>query len=406
MTDGRVVAVTTDNTILAGLIADSERRVQAGRGAVQRRAVRHRRRRRTTTTSALHQRRARGDLRERRVGGGVRGDPRRDRAEDARSRRRSTATPRHRRLRTTTSQPTNHRAVSANCGRRPRQPRRLRRGDAHHGVAHAAVVRAGVRDRHRGGRCRVSPVPPLRCGGRVLRRDVRNTPLTVLFVLFFFGLTKVGIKYESPSPRRSSCSAATPARSSARRFAAGINSVSRGQAEAARALGLTFPQVLRMVVLPQALRTVVAPLGSLFIALIKNSSIAAMISVLELVYRTDQLANATARRIPVYLGAAAAYLVLTIPSGLRSACSSDGWRSEGERAKRTRADDDRPRARRRARPRGRRRVAIATASRCRARAWLWWPCAACPTGPARVGAVGAVHPMGGDAVPAAVWSTR
>jgi glutamate transport system permease protein len=70
------------------------------------------------------------------------------------------------------------------------------------------------------------------------------------------------------------------------------------------------------VVLPQALRTVVAPLGGLFIALIKNSSIAALISVKELVYRTDGLANDTARVIPVFLGAAVAYLVLTVPSGL------------------------------------------------------------------------------------------
>jgi glutamate transport system permease protein len=95
----------------------------------------------------------------------------------------------------------------------------------------------------------------------------------------------------------------------------GINTVSRGQAEAARAIGLTFPQTLGLVVLPQALRTVVAPLGSLFIALIKNSSIATVISVQELVFRTDSLANETARGIPVYVGAAIAYLLLTIPSG-------------------------------------------------------------------------------------------
>jgi glutamate transport system permease protein len=92
--------------------------------------------------------------------------------------------------------------------------------------------------------------------------------------------------------------------------------VSVGQAEAARSLGLTFPQVLGLVVLPQALRTVVAPLGGLFIALIKNSSLATLIGVLELTSRTDLLANDTARAIPVYLGAAAAYLMLTIPSGI------------------------------------------------------------------------------------------
>jgi len=163
--------------------------------------------------------------------------------------------------------------------------------------------------------CRVSPIPPLRIAGTFYVETVRNTPLTVLFVLFFFGLTKVGIKYGAFTTAIIVLGGYTGA-FVAETVRAGINSVSRGQAEAARALGLTFPQVLLIVVLPQALRTVVAPLGGLFIALIKNSSIAALISVKELVYRTDGLANDTARVIPVFLGAAVAYLVLTVPSGL------------------------------------------------------------------------------------------
>jgi glutamate transport system permease protein len=83
-----------------------------------------------------------------------------------------------------------------------------------------------------------------------------------------------------------------------------------------RALGLTFPQVLRIVVLPQALRTVVAPLGSLFIALIKNSALAALISVRELADTADALITDTAQPIPIFIGTAVAYLLLTLPSGL------------------------------------------------------------------------------------------
>ncbi len=74
--------------------------------------------------------------------------------------------------------------------------------------------------------------------------------------------------------------------------------------------------MLRIVVLPQALRTVVAPLGSIFIALIKNSALAALVSVQELGGTTEQLINETAQPIPIFLGAAAAYLLLTFPSGL------------------------------------------------------------------------------------------
>jgi glutamate transport system permease protein len=96
---------------------------------------------------------------------------------------------------------------------------------------------------------------------------------------------------------------------------AGINTVAKGQAEAARSIGLTFTQLLRIVVLPQALRSVVAPLGNLFIALVKNSSIAYTISVVELTGVADRLTTETAKPLAVFSGAFVAYLVLTIPSG-------------------------------------------------------------------------------------------
>ena len=62
------------------------------------------------------------------------------------------------------------------------------------------------------------------------------------------------------------------------------------------------------MILPQALRTVVAPLGGLFVALVKNSSIASVIAVEELAYNTEILINDTARSIPIFLGACVAYL--------------------------------------------------------------------------------------------------
>lgn len=163
--------------------------------------------------------------------------------------------------------------------------------------------------------CRVSPIPPLRGAGALYVETVRNTPLTVLFLLFFFGLTKVGIRYGGFTTAVIVLGGYTGA-FVGEAVRSGINAVSRGQAEAARAVGLTFPQTLVVVVLPQALRTVTAPLGSLFIALIKNSSIAAVIAVPELVYRTDALTNDTAQPIPVFLGAVVAYLALTLPSGI------------------------------------------------------------------------------------------
>lgn len=162
---------------------------------------------------------------------------------------------------------------------------------------------------------RVSPIPPLRWVGAFYVETWRNTPLTVLMVLFFFGLTKVGIKYEAFTTAVIVLAGYTGA-FVAETIRSGINAVPLGQAEAARSIGLTFPQTLVHIVFPQALRTVVAPLGSLFIALTKNSSIAAVISVGELVFRTDRLSDATARPVPIFVGAAVAYLLVTTTAGV------------------------------------------------------------------------------------------
>ncbi len=163
--------------------------------------------------------------------------------------------------------------------------------------------------------CRVSPVPPLRAVGAFYVATIRNTPLAVLFVLFYFGLPQVDLVYAN-FPTAIAVLGGYTGAFVGEAVRSGINSVNRGQAEAARAIGLTFPQTLTIVVLPQALRTVVAPIGSLFIALIKNSSVASVIAVTELVHRTDKLSNDTAVGVPIYLGAVAAYLLMTIPSGV------------------------------------------------------------------------------------------
>jgi glutamate transport system permease protein len=160
---------------------------------------------------------------------------------------------------------------------------------------------------------RVSPVPPLRFLGTAYVTLIRNTPLAVLFVLFYFGFPNIGIQY-SRFISAIIVLAAYTGTFVAEAVRAGINSVARGQAEAARALGMTFPQTMVVVVLPQALRTVVQPLGSIFIALIKNSALATIISLPNLSKSVERIVVDTAQFTPVYLGAAVAYLLLTLPS--------------------------------------------------------------------------------------------
>jgi glutamate transport system permease protein len=96
----------------------------------------------------------------------------------------------------------------------------------------------------------------------------------------------------------------------------GINSVAVGQAEAARAIGLTFGQTLGLVVLPQAVRSVIPPLINVLIALTKNTSVAAGFAVVELLATGRRLALANpAEALWALAGVAIFYLVITVPAG-------------------------------------------------------------------------------------------
>ena len=92
---------------------------------------------------------------------------------------------------------------------------------------------------------------------------------------------------------------------------AGIQAVPRGQSEAARSLGLSGAQTMSSVVLPQALRIVVPPLVNNLVALLKDSSLASVIGILELVNQGGRIASSSFQFVPVYVTLAAVYLALT-----------------------------------------------------------------------------------------------
>jgi glutamate transport system permease protein len=150
---------------------------------------------------------------------------------------------------------------------------------------------------------RVSPVAPARGAGAFYVEVVRSTPLALLLLLFVFALPKVGIRNSQFVSGVLVLGGYTGAFVS-EALRSGINSVARGQVDAARAIGLGFFRTLRHVVLPQAARTVVPPLGSLLIALIKNSAVVATVSVLDLAGVADRVNTDTAQPIPVFLPAA------------------------------------------------------------------------------------------------------
>ncbi|TQK19254.1 glutamate transport system permease protein [Microbacterium sp. SLBN-154] len=132
---------------------------------------------------------------------------------------------------------------------------------------------------------RVSPIPIARGVGSLYVNTIRNTPLTLVFFAFAFALPPLlGLRLTAQVSLTLAISALGiyTATYVAETIRSGINTVPVGQAEAARALGLTFGQVMSLVVLPQAFRSVIPPMMSVFIALLKNTTVAAGFSVVNL----------------------------------------------------------------------------------------------------------------------------
>lgn len=157
---------------------------------------------------------------------------------------------------------------------------------------------------------RVSPIPPLRAFGTSYVNIFRNTPLVVMFILAVEGLPTVGVKISFEWFAIITLSTYTAA-FVCEATRSGINTVDVGQAEASRSIGMTFGQTLGIVVLPQAIRAVVPPLASVYIALTKNTAVAAAFGVVE---ATGQLSNLI-RDFASYLwfsffGIAAGYIVI------------------------------------------------------------------------------------------------
>jgi len=166
------------------------------------------------------------------------------------------------------------------------------------------------------GACRVSPIPTLRGFGTVYVELLRNTPLTLVFFFFVFVAPQVDLKFPFFTSALVALSLYTAA-FVCEAVRSGVNSVGVGQAEAARAIGLTFTQSMAQIVLPQAFRTVVPPLINIFIALTKNSSIAAGFFTTELVAVSIRLTNRfPSDTIVILLGIAACYLAITVPAGI------------------------------------------------------------------------------------------
>ncbi len=141
---------------------------------------------------------------------------------------------------------------------------------------------------------------------------VRGTPLLVQILFVYYALPAL-----IPSLKFNEFSAALLALAlnvgayNAEAIRAGILAVPRGQTEAARSLGLSRFKTLRWIILPQALRIVIPPLVNNIVALLKDSSLASSIGLLELTLAGNRITSETFRPVPVLLTVAAVYLILT-----------------------------------------------------------------------------------------------
>lgn len=173
---------------------------------------------------------------------------------------------------------------------------------------------------------RVSPVRALQVFGKGWVDVIRNTPLTVIVTFCALGFYNV-MAWQLAGPH---------ARSSTQLFwwgvvalsvyhstfvaegiRSGINTVSPGQAEAARSIGLDFSQTLRQVVMPQAMRGAIAPLGNTLIALTKNTTVVSAIGVADASYVMKNMIEFSPQFIyAIFLLMAMGFVILTLPMGL------------------------------------------------------------------------------------------
>ena len=173
---------------------------------------------------------------------------------------------------------------------------------------------------------RLSPVPMLNWVGTAYVNIIRNTPLTLIILFCSFGLAQtLGVTLADPKSPTSIADSnfrlavlgltVYTAAFVCETLRAGINTVPLGQAEAARSLGFTFGQNLRIVLLPQAFRAAIIPLGSVLIALTKNTTIASAIGVAEAALLMKEMIENTAALLVVGAIFALGFLVLTQPLG-------------------------------------------------------------------------------------------
>ena len=141
---------------------------------------------------------------------------------------------------------------------------------------------------------------------------IRGTPLLVQLFLVYFGLPSLIGRPVPPFIAAITAMGINSGAYVAEIVRAGIQSIDRGQMEAARSVGLTYPQSMRYIIFPQAFRRIIPPLGNEFIAMLKDSSLVSVIALEDLLRKGQVVITRTFRPFEVYMVVALIYLIMTL----------------------------------------------------------------------------------------------
>ncbi len=160
---------------------------------------------------------------------------------------------------------------------------------------------------------RIAPVRWLNRLGGIYVEAFRNVPLLVLLFIAFSGFPRAGVSVGQWAAGVG-CLGLYTAAYIAEALRSGVFAVSKGQIEAALSLGLTYARTMRLIILPQAFRTVIPALGSLVLAMIKNSAIVggSLVALPDLLNRTRRIASDTGQFNEVFFWGAFGFLLLTL----------------------------------------------------------------------------------------------
>jgi polar amino acid transport system permease protein len=139
---------------------------------------------------------------------------------------------------------------------------------------------------------------------------IRGTPLLLQLYFIYYGLPQLGIKLDAFPAAAIGMSVCAGAYIS-EIIRAGIESIDKGQMEAARSLGMTYLQAMRRIILPQAYRRLIPPMGNEIIALMKDTSLASTLAMVELMRSARHIDSATLRSLEAYAAAGIIYLAMT-----------------------------------------------------------------------------------------------